>query len=623
MPGAQGHITVRRRSKNGKDAEPTVTLVPSVPTVNVPLGSDGYVESAANDFDVRVVMKVGLATISTFTSLAVSKITGGVYGFYPTEPIPSTGTVKFHLCWDDKVTQLGVLTNIFQVTGTAQYKGKTYTETCDICVCFVVAGSSTTGPQGNAYTIDGPELIRYNEKTGTAAPETVTWTARNNGSAVNTTLRAIYNGSQISTFTSGGEFGVVDFLDQEAPGLKSGGTFTLQMLVNNAVVATKTVVVERVREIVFRGPQVWQSGRVYYGGEWDAEANLFVVDITTQKVSGTWYYFYCKKKNSNNTTLSPWDDTQGGSRGGTYWVRAEKIPFVATELLLADGAVIDWLQGRTMILTDTNGTVTGGFHGDTGVQLWLGATTENKENAPFRVSNTGALYAENATISGEFTVGSAQQGITINASGWMQFNGQYTVGAKTYNNVLTIAPDPYNGGKLTGVGLVTDTSHNVSASAKLYLAPSCIETIRIGTTHSVMGIGGVYEGLFLAAADFDSDMSLPQGYTDYNLMSTAYSQYYKEMIHITPEAIRLNSSEGIFVNDSFYSNPGITLSSIGFNADQAIADSWSGGSAVNSGHVKILEASGGGYIYLCFYGGILRGVSMEKPTGAPYGLSLN
>lgn len=755
-----GAFPVRWRAKDGENA---FALVPSLTSTNIPLGADGYVADDAAEFSVDVAMVIGSARVTRFTTLAVTNILGGSYGFYPPACTASTGLVEFFLSYDDNVVEHGVLNNIFRVTGTCQYNGATYTASCDISVCFTqngkdadpvielklsnplvtipldsngnvagnvseerrvtmykgstavaiasltcadrgtfgptgdgvwnyavgnaanadlsrtitvtassgtagggmttdtltitatatidgksvtrmaqleivatAAGQSTTGPQGDAYTIDGPDIITYNSKTGSVMPERATWTARNNGTAVNTTLRAIYNGSQVSTFTSGSEYGIADFLDQEAPGLKSGGTFTLQMLVNNATVAAKTVVVEAVRYVIYRGPTAWEEGRVYYGGEWDAEAENFIIDIVTQKDSGTTYFFYCRQKNRKKTSsqtaesydinVTPYADTQNNPIG-TYWKRAQKIPFVATELLLADGAVIDWLQGRTMTLTDANSNVVGGLTGDLddniNTQLWLGASYTNRGNAPFRVTSAGALYAENATISGEFTVGSAQQGITINASGWMQFKGQYTVGARTYNNVLTIAPDPYNGGKLTGVGLVTDTSHNVSASAKLYLAPSCIETIRIGTTHSVMGIGGVYEGLFLAAADFNSDMSLPQGYTDYNLMTNAYSQYYKEMIHITPAAIQLNSSVSVVVNGSFYSNPGITLSAIGFNADQAIADGLSGGTAINSGYIKILNTAGSGYIYLCFYGGILRGFSMEQPTGAPYGYCLN
>ena len=637
-----GAFSVRWRAKDGENA---FALVPSLSSISIPLAADGYVANEAEDFTVAVAMVIGSARVTQFTSLTVAKVLGGTFGFLPVGCTASTGLVAFNLSWDDNVVKLGVLNNIFRVTGTCRYNGETYTASCDISVCFTqngkdadpvielrlsnplvtipldsdgdvagnvseerrvtmykggtpvaitsitctdrgtfgptgdavwnyvvgnaanadmsrtitvkassgaagggmttdtlnitatatidgksvtrmvqleivatTAGQSTTGQQGDAYTIDGPDLITYNSKTDSVMPERATWTARNNGKAVSTMLRAIYNGSQISTFTSGGEFGIADFLDQEAPGLKSGGTFTLQMLENNAVVATKTVVVEAVRYVIYRGPTAWEEGRVYYGGEWDAEAENFIIDIVTQKESGTTYFFYCRQKNRKKTSsqtaesydinVTPYADTQNNPIG-TYWKRAQKIPFVATDLLLADGAVLDWLQGRTMTLTNRNSNVVGGLTGDLedniNTLLWLGASYTNRGNAPFRVTSDGELTSSKANITGKLTakgINLSQHIIDTTASVAVTEPGTYIADiAKTGNQMdLTLDPSDFEEGDIVTI------CHPVKDGQDYFIS------IRSGSAEFYQGIlVGYNNSSFDQDAGYDATVFQPSG----------------------------------------------------------------------------------------------------------------
>lgn len=63
------------------------------------------------------------------------------------------------------------------------------------------------------------------------------------------------------------------------------------------------------------------------------------------------------------------------------------------------------------IVASSGGTNTAGLtgegSGDTAVRIWAGSTYANRASAPFRVSQGGAVYADNITISGEFNAGAA------------------------------------------------------------------------------------------------------------------------------------------------------------------------------------------------------------------------
>lgn len=105
-------------------------------------------------------------------------------------------------------------------------------------------------------------------------------------------------------------------------------------------------------------------------------------------------YYYC------NTTyygkLTPW------STYSSYWTAGDSFDFVATRVLLANNASIDFLTNNELYLRDSNGYITAGAKGGSGVNFWAG--DDAPDPAPFMVYNDGTLVATKGTF-GPFTIG--------------------------------------------------------------------------------------------------------------------------------------------------------------------------------------------------------------------------
>ena len=104
-------------------------------------------------------------------------------------------------------------------------------------------------------------------------------------------------------------------------------------------------------------------------------------------------YYYC------NTTyygrLAPWNNVRQN------WTAGESYEFIATKILLARNAKINFLTNNELYLMDSNGHITGGAAGGNGVNFWAGA--EHPSNGKFRVYADGRLVATDAQIKGAIT----------------------------------------------------------------------------------------------------------------------------------------------------------------------------------------------------------------------------
>ena len=104
-------------------------------------------------------------------------------------------------------------------------------------------------------------------------------------------------------------------------------------------------------------------------------------------------YYYC------NTTyygrLAPWNNVKQN------WTAGESYEFIATKILLARNAKINFLTGNEIYLMDSNGHITGGAAGGNGVNFWAGS--EHPSNGKFRVYADGRLVATDAQIKGAIT----------------------------------------------------------------------------------------------------------------------------------------------------------------------------------------------------------------------------
>ena len=101
--------------------------------------------------------------------------------------------------------------------------------------------------------------------------------------------------------------------------------------------------------------------------------------------------------------LSPWEDVVED-----HWMEGESFEFVATKLLLAKNASIDFLTGNEIYLRDRFGNITAGAAGGNGVSFWAGA--EDPSDGPFKVYYDGRLVATDAQIKGAITANSLTLG---------------------------------------------------------------------------------------------------------------------------------------------------------------------------------------------------------------------
>ena len=130
-------------------------------------------------------------------------------------------------------------------------------------------------------------------------------------------------------------------------------------------------------------------------------------------------YYYC-----NSTyygTLAPW------AAVSSAWTEGESFDFVATNLLLASGAAINFLTNNELYLRDSNNIVTAGARGGDNVNFWAGAA--NPSGAPYMVLNDGTIIAKKGSF-GPMTIGTvtsqygADEGM-LQAEGLMPYQGEY------------------------------------------------------------------------------------------------------------------------------------------------------------------------------------------------------
>lgn len=103
----------------------------------------------------------------------------------------------------------------------------------------------------------------------------------------------------------------------------------------------------------------------------------------------------------------------------TYWVESDNFDFVATRVLLASAASINFLTNNWLYLRDENGEITAGARGGSGITYWAGS--EDPEDAPFKVYNNGEMVATKGTF-GCFTIGDDE------------YNNSSLVGIETKND---------------------------------------------------------------------------------------------------------------------------------------------------------------------------------------------
>ena len=108
--------------------------------------------------------------------------------------------------------------------------------------------------------------------------------------------------------------------------------------------------------------------------------------------------------------ISSDSNAPGTSGGAAYWEEfTTNVESIYTDLIIAKDAKLDFVSGNAVRVGYESGTnnftvvagITGaGGNNGSAIRIWAGATEENRGNAPFRVTQDGRLYANNAYISG-------------------------------------------------------------------------------------------------------------------------------------------------------------------------------------------------------------------------------
>ena len=164
---------------------------------------------------------------------------------------------------------------------------------------------------------------------------------------------------------------------------------------------------------VVRGPRKWSDLLEYVceedsirmcNGQYNAQSQedgewLDIIIQDMENSANTLYY-------CNTSFDMECQEEEEGETWNTYkqyFTSAETMEFVATQVLLAHNAKIDFLGSNGMYLYDSAGTgVVAGMEGGTGVNIWAGAPTSS--GAPFQVNYQGEMTATKGTF-GIFTIG--------------------------------------------------------------------------------------------------------------------------------------------------------------------------------------------------------------------------
>ena len=157
-----------------------------------------------------------------------------------------------------------------------------------------------------------------------------------------------------------------------------------------------------------RGPVEWLStaARRWCSGNGNAsgvsmEEDYQYIDIVFRIVDSKKVYYVCTKSYTQ-TANTDW------STVSSFWTQTdEQYEFVASKVLLADNAYIDFLTGNEIYLRDSGGTVTAGAAGGNGISFWAG--NNQPGDAPFQVNYDGSLKSTKGTF-GCLTIGEDNSG---------------------------------------------------------------------------------------------------------------------------------------------------------------------------------------------------------------------
>lgn len=212
-----------------------------------------------------------------------------------------------------------------------------------------------------------------------------------------------------------------------------------------------------------------------------------VVLVRNNAMETGWDAYQCLKTHVSSSSIT-YANTQ-------YWKKfGANVGSIFTSLIISKNAKIQLFQGNDLLIQKDNGTVTAGMTGSNSgslVRIFAGSTYENRASAPFRVTESGEMYATKAHIQGEVIATSGSfSGELKGATG--TFTGSLTAGDANGERII-IDPGAKSIGLISGNLLLSYWeffNHNGFKSCKLTLLDNDYENVTI-YPHEI-GISRVY-----------------------------------------------------------------------------------------------------------------------------------
>ncbi|MBE6224111.1 MAG: collagen-like protein [Bacteroidales bacterium] len=136
----------------------------------------------------------------------------------------------------------------------------------------------------------------------------------------------------------------------------------------------------------------WQAGYEWRNDEAATTGTRYldVAFVSSNTAASGWDVYKCKV-----THVSADDNAPGNA---IFWEEfSMNVPAIFTNIIIGKSAHIDLLQGNDLLAKKSDGTVTAGMSGTIEgdkTRFWAGATKEDKDVAPFAVTEKGAVTAE-------------------------------------------------------------------------------------------------------------------------------------------------------------------------------------------------------------------------------------
>lgn len=238
-----------------------------------------------------------------------------------------------------------------------------------------------------------------------------------------------------------------------------------------------------------------------------------------------WDAYQCLKTHVSSSSIT-YANTE-------YWKKfGANVGSIFTSLIIAKNAKIQLFQGNDLLIQKDDGTVTAGMTGSNSgslVRIFAGSTYENRASAPFRVTESGEMYATKAHIQGEVVATSGSfsgelKGATGTFSGELKaatgtFSGNISI-TTAYNYKLLIDSEfaefriyderSQSAASLQGFSDIPGSSPQLSLSSRdnKYRADLSVLQLSVGDANGTFGIFSPF------GIQFRENGEVYDGYTD-------------------------------------------------------------------------------------------------------------